>query len=166
MDAVGSEALVEQSAIGIVDVGDKPDVDRRATAVGSLKVSADGMERILSKTVAKGDVFEAGKLAGLLAVKATPMTLPHCHPIPIDAVHIEWAIDEAQCTIECSVSVRTRGRTGAEMDALNGLSAALLCIWDMVKPYEKDGAGQYPATRVIDMHVHDKRKSFSPSSAE
>ena len=165
MDVAGSEALAEQSSIGIVDIGDKPDVDRCATAVGCLKITEDSMEHILSGTVAKGDVIEAGKIAGLLAVKATPMTLPHCHPIPIDAIHVEWSIDEARCVIECSVTVRTRGRTGAEMDALNGLSAALLCIWDMVKPHEKDSNGQYPLTRILDIRVHDKQK-FSPSSSD
>ena len=163
MDAVGSEGSVERSFIGIVDVGDKPDVDRSATAAGRLRVTEDSIVHIRSGTVAKGDVFEAGRVAGLLAVKATPMTLPHCHPISIDAVSVEWSIDDTSCTIECSVSVRTRGRTGAEMDALNGLSAALLCVWDMVKPFEKDGEGQYPVTRILDMRVSDKQKS-PPSS--
>ena len=159
MDADGSGGSADQSPIGIVDIGNKPNLDRRAIAIGSLKVSKSSMEYILSGSVEKGDVFEAAKIASILAVKATPMTLPHCHPIPIDAVSVEWLIDEIQSTIECSISVRTKGRTGAEMDALNGLSAALLCIWDMVKPYEKDEYGQYPVTRITNMHIHDKQKS-------
>ena len=161
MDVAGSEDLAEQPSIGIVDIGDKPDADRRAIAIGCLQITKDSMEHILLRTVAKGDVFEAGKIAGILAVKATPMTLPHCHPIPIDAAHIEWSIDEVRCVIECSVSVRTRGRTGAEMDALNGLSAAFLCIWDMVKPYEKNETGQYPSTKILDMRIDDKQKSYT-----
>jgi len=89
-------------------------------------------------------------------VKNTPALIPMCHAIPISAIAVDFR--EGDGFIEASVRVKSSGKTGVEMEALTGVSVALLTIWDMVKSAEKDEQGQYPATRIADIRVIEKRK--------
>ena len=82
--------------------------------------------------------------------------LPLCHPLSISGVEVEFALDGAE--VECRVTVSATYRTGVEMEALTGVMAGLLCVWDLVKPLEKDEAGQYPDTRIHTVEVVEKRK--------
>ncbi len=141
----------------IVDIGDKPSVDREATATGLLVLSEATLGIIDRGEVAKGDVREASTIAAILAVKETPRLIPHCHPIPLSGCDVDWSSSAAG--LRCTVRVRATWRTGVEMEALAGVSAALLCAWDMVKPHEKDAAGQYPVTRIEDVRIVEKLKS-------
>ena len=130
----------------MVDISDKPAVARRATARGRLRLRPTTAAAIANDEVPKGDPFAIGRVAAIQAVKATPTILPLCHPLPISGVEVEFALDGAE--VECRVTVSATYRTGVEMEALTGVMAGLLCVWDLVKPLEKDEAGQYPETRI------------------
>lgn len=140
----------------IVDVGDKPLVDRRARASGRLVLKQETMAAIRAGDISKGSVTEASTVAAILAVKETPRLIPHCHPIPIDACNVDWKLTGD--SLHCYVEVRARYRTGVEMEALCGVSAGLLCAFDMVKSYEKDADGQYPTARIEEICVISKQK--------
>jgi cyclic pyranopterin phosphate synthase len=76
---------------GIVEIGSKPIVERRATATGLLNISSASADAIQKKMVAKGDVLEASTIAAIQAVKDTPRIVPHCHPIPLEGCKVQWA---------------------------------------------------------------------------
>ncbi len=149
-------AGMEESWTGIVDVGSKPVVAREAVATGLLVLSNEGIDVVANGRSPKGDVREASTVAAIQAVKETPRTLPHCHPIPIEGCTVDWKVEDNG--LRCTVSVRTHWTTGVEMEALCGVNAALLCAWDMLKPIEKDADGQYPTSRIEDVRVLRKSK--------
>ena len=140
----------------MVDISDKPEVARRATAWGRLRLRLATAAAIASGEVPKGDPFAIGRVAAIQAVKATPAILPRCHPLPISGGEVEFALDGAE--VECRVTVSATYRTGVEMEALTGVMAGLRCVWDLVKPLEKDDAGQYPETRIHSVKVVEKLK--------
>ena len=141
---------------GMVDIGEKEVVRRKAVASGKIKLGKRSIDAIGSGTVKKGDVLEAAKITAIQAVKSTPDIVPYCHPIPIESVQVDFKITEDSLT--CVVEVNAHYRTGVEMEALIGVSAALLTVWDMVKYLEKDEKGQYPSTRITDIKVVMKEK--------
>jgi len=142
--------------MGIVDVGSKPVLEREAIATGSIRLSKDAIDSVINGSSPKGDVREASTISAIQAVKETPRTLPHCHPIPIEACNVEWDVLENE--LRCTVTVRTHWTTGVEMEALCGVSAGLLCAWDMLKPIEKDENGQYPTVSIEGIRVLQKKK--------
>ena len=142
--------------MGIVDVGSKPVLEREAIATGSIRLSKDAIDSVINGSSPKGDVREASTISAIQAVKETPRTLPHCHPIPIEACNVEW--DVLGNELRCTVTVRTHWTTGVEMEALCGVSAGLLCAWDMLKPIEKDENGQYPTVSIEGIRVLQKKK--------
>ncbi|HKZ40975.1 MAG TPA: cyclic pyranopterin monophosphate synthase MoaC [Candidatus Hodarchaeales archaeon] len=139
-----------------VDISRKTPVEREALAQGTIILQTATIQRIKEKTVDKGDVIELSRAAAVHGVKQTPLMLLLCHPIPIHSVKVDF--DVLDTKIQVSVHVKSEGRTGCEMDALNGAANALLTIWDMVKMYEKDSEGQYPATTIQDLKVVRKVK--------
>ena len=141
----------------IVEIGDKPNVKRRATATGLLKLSTDSVDAIKNNLVAKGDVLQASTIAAIQAVKDTPRIIPHCHPIPLEGCNVEWSWEGDN--LRCTVTVSAHYKTGIEMEALTGVSAGLLCALDMVKSLEKDSNGQYPDTIISQIQVVEKFKS-------
>ena len=141
---------------GIVEIGSKPVVERRATATGLLNISSSSADAIQKKMVAKGDVLEASTIAAIQAVKDTPRIVPHCHPIPLEGCKVQWAWEGT--SLRCTVTVSAHYKTGIEMEALTGVSAGLLCALDMVKSIEKDDEGQYPGTSISDIVVLEKFK--------
>jgi cyclic pyranopterin phosphate synthase len=141
---------------GIVEIGSKPIVERRATATGLLNISSASADAIQKKMVAKGDVLEASTIAAIQAVKDTPRIVPHCHPIPLEGCKVQWAWEGT--SLRCTVTVSAHYKTGIEMEALTGVSAGLLCALDMVKSIEKDDEGQYPGTSISDIVVLEKFK--------
>ena len=148
--------IVDKSIQGVVDIGSKPIVERRATATGLLHLSSDSADAIKSKTVNKGDVIEASTIAAIQAVKDTPRIIPHCHPIPLEGCKIDWSWEGN--SLRCTVNVSAHYKTGIEMEALTGVSAGLLCALDMVKSFEKDLNGQYPNTMISDIVIVEKIK--------
>ena len=147
---------MEREIEGIVEIGAKAVVERRASATGLLNLSAESAQAIQSKSVKKGDVLEASTIAAIQAVKETPRLIPHCHPVPIESCKVRWHVEDGR--LGCEVEVGAHYRTGIEMEALAGVSAGLLCAFDMVKSLEKDGNGQYPVARIDGLRVLEKHK--------
>ena len=119
----------------MVDVADKPDTDRLAVAEGFVSLSPEALSAITEQRVKKGDVLFIAQLAGIQAAKRTADLVPLCHPLPIDGVEVTVAPDAGRVRVEASV--RTRWRTGVEMEALTAVSAACLTVYDMVKAIDR-----------------------------
>lgn len=140
----------------MVDITSKTPIYREASAYGRIRLKPETVRAIVEGRVEKGDVFSVSRVAATLAVKSTPRILPLCHPIPITGVDVKFDVGEDY--IGVYVTVRSVGRTGVEMEALTGVSVALLNIWDMVKKLEKDESGNYPWTRIEGIVVLKKVK--------
>ncbi|MFH1350142.1 MAG: cyclic pyranopterin monophosphate synthase MoaC [Pseudomonadota bacterium] len=142
--------------MGMVDVTEKPVIRRQAEAKGKILLSPKTVEEIKAKKIKKGDPFLVAQVAAMNAAKQTHLLIPHCHQIPLDTVDVGFQIQENHIEVNCFV--RAQARTGVEMEALVGVSAALNTLWDMVKYLEKDEQGQYPTTRITDIRVIKKEK--------
>jgi len=140
----------------MVDISGKGDVVREAVAAGKIFLRPATLAAIRGGTVVKGNVLATARVATTLAVKNTPALIPMCHPIAISAIAVDFSDGDGY--IEARVRVKSTGKTGVEMEALTGVSVALLTIWDMVKSAEKDEHGQYPVTRIEEIRVTEKRK--------
>lgn len=121
----------------MVDVSGKAPTTRRAVAEGAIAVSAPVMQAIVAGTAEKGDVLGVARVAGIMAVKRTADLIPLCHPLPIGQCGIDFKIDEAALHIVARCTVTVNGRTGVEMEALVGVTTALLTIYDMTKALDK-----------------------------
>ena len=141
----------------IVDIGRKPDVKRRSVATGTIRLRPETLRAIRAGPVEKGDVLASAEVAALHAMKLVWQVLPHCHPIPITAADV--AFDVRADRIVVTTKVEATYKTGVEMEALYGVTVALLTVWDMVKSLEKDSKGQYPGARIEDVRVVEKSKS-------
>ena len=147
---------IRKDSVHMVDIGEKSEVKRTATARGRIYLRDSTLRAIREGAVVKGNVLATARIAATLAVKDTPRLIPMCHSIPISSINVEFSEESGH--IEAKVQVSSVGRTGVEMEALTGVSVALLTIWDMVKSAEKDENGQYPCTRISDIEVTEKRK--------
>jgi cyclic pyranopterin monophosphate synthase len=144
---------------GMVDVTNKPPVFRTATASGSIRLKKSTIEAVKEGRIKKGDVLTTARLAAILAVKDTPRIIPMCHNIPITGVEVEFDL-KVPDEIRVEVAVTSVGVTGVEMEALTGVTVALLNVWDMVKYLEKDETGNYPETEMSDIRVLRKKKEI------
>src|SRR5438874_6332639 len=117
----------------MVDVSDKPLMDRMAVATGAIQMSRSAFQQVAEQAVAKGDVLAVSEVAGTLAAKRTAELIPLCHPLGLDHVEVEASLDETLPGVRVRAAVRTVGRTGVEMEALTAASVALLTVYDMVK---------------------------------
>ncbi|MCK5548221.1 MAG: cyclic pyranopterin monophosphate synthase MoaC [Thermoplasmata archaeon] len=140
----------------MIDISEKRDVSRRARARGEITLNASTVDAIRESRIKKGDVLSTAKVAGIQAVKDTPKILPLCHPIPITSVDVSLRLEKEKVVCECDV--KAEYKTGVEMEALVGVTSALLTVWDMVKYLEKDDNGQYPGTRIDCIRVVEKEK--------
>ena len=140
----------------MIDISEKLKSAREARAKGMIKLMEDTLSLLKEGKVIKGDAFEAAKIAGALAVKNCWGIIPYCHPIPLDSADFTFSILEGG--VECECTVRAYYKTGVEMEALMGVTVALLTIWDMVKYAEKDKDGQYPFTGIDSIKVVEKRR--------
>jgi cyclic pyranopterin phosphate synthase len=121
----------------MVDVGEKPDTARTATARAVVSVSADTARAVHDGNTPKGDVLSVARIAGIQAAKRTAELIPLCHPLPLSFVGVEGAIDADAGTITLIVEARTTGPTGVEMEALTAAAVAALTVYDMVKGIER-----------------------------
>ena len=121
----------------MVDVGDKESTRRAAVARGEIRMHPDTLGRILDKRIAKGDVLDVARLAGIMAAKKTPELIPLCHPLLIDSVEVDFAPDSEESLVKIEARVRVNGRTGVEMEALTAVSVAALTIYDMCKAVDQ-----------------------------
>lgn len=148
--------MPERMSVRQADISDKPVVFREATATGRIMLKPSTLERVRDGELEKGDPLAISKTMAVLAVKKTPDLLALCHPLRIEHVEVSEAVLEDSILV--SVTVSAHEKTGVEMEALTGVSIALLNIWDVVKAYEKDDAGQYPSTVVEGVRVVEKVK--------
>ncbi|GMO53625.1 MAG: cyclic pyranopterin monophosphate synthase MoaC [Termitinemataceae bacterium] len=125
----------------MVDIGEKPVTSRRAFAKGQIIIKEETLLAIKSGTSKKGDVLGIARVAGIMAAKKTSELIPLCHPLLFEKCSIDFEIFERETgkspAIEASCTVQLSGKTGAEMEALTGVSVALLTIYDMCKAIEK-----------------------------
>ena len=121
----------------MVDVTEKRETSRTAVAKGKIRVSPDTMKAIREGNASKGDVLGVARVAGIMAVKRTSDLIPLCHPLLIGKTTVDFHIDETACEIECVCTAKVQGETGVEMEALTGVSVALLTIYDMCKAIDK-----------------------------
>ena len=129
----------------MVDVGDKDVTDRLATAAGEIRMQPATLAAIQGGGIKKGDVLAVAQVAAVMAAKRTWELIPMCHPLLLTGVSVEFDPDEARSAIAMAVTVRTRGQTGVEMEALTAVSAGLLTIYDMCKAIDRG------------MEIHDLR---------
>ena len=148
---------IQDERAKMVDIGGKADVSRRAVAAGEIRLKRETLEAVKNRKIVKGEVLETARIAAVMAVKKTPLAIPMCHNIPVTSIDVRFDIGESSIT--ATVEVSSFGKTGVEMEALHGVSVALLTIWDMVKSAEKDATGNYPSTEISNIRVLEKTKT-------
>jgi cyclic pyranopterin phosphate synthase len=121
----------------MADVSAKEITARAASAKGVITVNAQTMAAILEGTSKKGDVLGVARIAGISAAKRTAELIPLCHPLIFDTCKIDFNINEKELQIEAVCTVKLSGKTGAEMEALTGVSVALLTVYDMCKAIDR-----------------------------
>ena len=127
----------EQGRARMVDVSDKAETERVATARGSVVMQKATLERIMAGGVAKGDVLSVARLAGIMGAKRTPDLIPLCHPLALSSVSVELSCDLARNAVDISATCKLKGRTGVEMEALTAVAVAALTVYDMCKAVDR-----------------------------
>ncbi len=138
----------------MVDVSGKAVTVREAQAQGTITVGPVILELLQQGEIAKGDVLAAARIAGIMACKKTSDIIPLCHPLPITKASVDFEVLPGQQAIKAICTVKTEGKTGVEMEALTGVSAALLTVYDMCKAASKE---------MVISDVHLVRKSGGKS---
>ena len=133
----------ESGRARMVDVSEKAVTTREAVATGEIWMKPETMDLILRGEIKKGDVLAVAQVAGIMGAKKTPEIIPMCHPLMLTGVDMNFDINEAPderglTRIGISATVRTKGQTGVEMEALTAVSTAALTIYDMCKAADKD----------------------------
>ncbi len=128
----------EKGQARMVDITGKPVTERIAITEGIVKMKPETLKMILNKEIAKGDVFQVARLAGIMASKMTPHLIPLCHPLPITSVEIDFEPDEENSHVKIKTTVKTTAQTGVEMEAMVATSIAALTFYDMCKAVDKE----------------------------
>jgi cyclic pyranopterin phosphate synthase len=126
----------KDGASRMVDVSNKNITERIAVAHASVTMNAQTFSLIMDKQVAKGDVLEVARVAGIMAAKKTSELIPMCHPLNINSVKIDYS-NNSKDTIEITAEVKITAKTGVEMEALTAVSVCALTIYDMCKSADK-----------------------------
>ena len=137
--------------VQMVDVSAKPLTARTAIATGKIRLQQETVDLISENQIAKGDVFATARVAGIQAAKHTPQLIPLCHPLPLSDVKIDIVTSNDGAEVKCTA--RTVAQTGVEMEALTGVSIALLTIYDMCKAVDKE-------MRISDIRLVEKTKQL------
>jgi len=140
--------LDEQGRLRMVDVSEKPPTQREARAEARVRLSPRTLERILQGDIPKGNVFEAARLAGIMAAKKTWELIPLCHPLQLSGIEVHLEAETGRSGIRITSRVRTLDRTGAEMEALTAVAHAALTLYDMCKAVDRA------------MEIHDIRLTY------
>ena len=146
----GFTHLNERGLPRMVDVGGKEETDREAVARGRVQTTPDVVAAIRERRVKKGDVLAVAQVAGIMGAKRTAEWIPLCHPLPLTGVDLSFELDETGGTIDIEARVRTRARTGVEMEALTAVAAAALTLYDMCKALDR-------AMVITDIRLEEKR---------
>lgn len=121
----------------MVDVSDKAETERVATARGSVLMQPATLALIKQGGVKKGDVLSIARLAGIMGAKRTPDLIPLCHPLALTSVQVDVALDEVRNAVDITATCKLTGKTGVEMEALTAVSVAALTVYDMCKAVDK-----------------------------
>jgi cyclic pyranopterin phosphate synthase len=121
----------------MVDVSKKRETEREARAFGSVKMSPDAYDVVRTGQGPKGDVFTVAKIAGIMGAKKTPELVPLCHPLPINFVDVSYTFKDDEGIIEITATVKVKGTTGVEMEAMTCVMITALTIYDMCKAIDK-----------------------------
>lgn len=129
----------KQGRAKMVDISEKKETERTATAVSSVIVTEEIYQKVTSKTMKKGDVLAVAQVAGIMAAKNTSNWVPMCHPLQLKGIDIsfDWEIKDDTYELEIQAFVKTKGSTGVEMEALTAASATALTVYDMCKAVDK-----------------------------
>jgi len=136
----------------MVDVGEKPVVERMAVARGFIRLAKETIKLIKSNQLKKGDVLAVSRIAGIQAAKKTSELIPLCHPLAIDVIDVDLQYQQKGMAIEATV--RSTGKTGVEMEALTAVAVAALAIYDMCKAVDKK-------MRIGEIYLWRKSKTLS-----
>ncbi len=128
-DAEGKAAMV--------DVSDKAESERSATATGSVLMRPETLALIAAGGVEKGDVLSVARLAGIMGAKRTPDLIPLCHPLALASVAVDLRVDAARNAVDITATCKLKGRTGVEMEALTAVAVAALTVYDMCKAVDR-----------------------------
>ena len=121
----------------MVDVSDKDDTRREATATGQIRMSRECFDRVAAGTAQKGDVLGTARIAGIMGAKKTSDMIPLCHILNLTKVSVEFELLPEESSVRAVCTAGTVGKTGVEMEALTGVSCALLTVYDMCKAVDK-----------------------------
>ena len=146
----------EQGNARMVDVSEKEITHRVAVAEGTISISREVMDAIKGNKVKKGDVLTVSQVAGIMGTKRTSDLIPMCHPLSLTNASVVFEVDEDACEIKAICRAVTDGKTGVEMEALTGVSTALLTIYDMCKAIDK---------RMVIKEIHLVSKDGGKSGA-
>jgi len=127
----------KDGAAHMVDVSEKPQTARIATAEAQIKMALETLDIITKGTAKKGDVIGVARLAGIMAAKRTADLIPLCHPLPITKVSVDLTPDSELPGLRISATVKTIGQTGVEMEALMAASTTALTVYDMAKAVDR-----------------------------
>lgn len=152
------EAQDIRNHVKMIDISYKPVVYRLAEAIGEIQLQPETVKLIKSGKIKKGNVLEIAEIAGVLAAKKTAEIIPLCHTIPLSHININFEVGKDSIVSRCEVTANYK--TGVEMEALVGVTTALLTIWDMIKYLEKTGEGQYSYTKIRNIQITRKRKKL------
>ncbi|NPA26429.1 MAG: cyclic pyranopterin monophosphate synthase MoaC [Chloroflexi bacterium] len=146
--------LDDQGRAHMVDVGWKPETERVAVAKGEVRMQPTTFELIRQGALKKGDVLTVAQIAGVMAAKKTAELIPLCHPLPLTHIQVELTLRADWPGVEITATVRTKARTGVEMEALTAVSVAALTVYDMAKAAEK-------TMRITNIRLVEKRGGLS-----
>ena len=132
-----SSHIKSGGGVRMVDVSDKQITRRKAVAGGRVRLGRAAFDALVQGSVGKGDVLTTAQVAGIQAAKETGRLIPLCHPVPLDAVDLEFGFSEEDLAVDVRAVVTTTGRTGVEMEALTAVAVAALTIYDMCKSVSK-----------------------------
>ena len=139
----------ENGRAKMVDVSEKSETSRTAVAAGRVRMNHETFELVRSGGMKKGDVLGAAQIAGIMAAKRTPDLIPMCHSLLLSGVDMAFELNDADCAVDITATVRCQGVTGVEMEALTAVSVAALTVYDMCKAVQKD-------MEITDIHLLSK----------
>ena len=129
--------LNEQGQLHMVDVGHKPETERMAVAKGEIIMKPETLRLVQEGALKKGDVLGVARVAGIMAAKRTADLIPLCHPLALTHINVDLELEPSLPGVRITAEVRTKGKTGVEMEALTAVSVAALTVYDMAKAVEK-----------------------------
>jgi cyclic pyranopterin phosphate synthase len=164
-----STHLNERGAVHMVDVGEKPETDRRAVASAIVRMHPETAARLANNSAPKGEVLATARVAGIMAAKRTPELIPLCHAIALTRVAVQIDVSEGEGLVRVTATAEARDRTGVEMEAMTAVSVACLTLYDMlkgidramviseIKLLEKSGGRSGHFQRAQDEHDEEER---------